>query len=223
MTAQNSIIRHSYRQQQLVSLLFALLVLNFSWTHAQRNAENLLWIENSVEVNSTIDMAWSVLADFAGVGEFHVLYDETILLTGNPSTVELGAERESLIPDGMFNLIQKERVIDLLEGAYFTYEVYDSEKSSLESVLVTYGVMTDEEGNVRIYNQIALKNGSKVWKNFSKRRQNRDSHLSLISYKHRIETGGSEKDIKQLKEWFALNDGNRSDPDLLATTDLKVN
>lgn len=223
MTTQNSIFTHSDRQHQLASLLFTLLVLNFSWTHAQRNAEKLLWIENSVQVNTTIDLAWSVLADFAGVGEFHVLYDETILLTGNPTTVVLGAERESLIPDGMFNLIQKERVVDLLDGAYFTYEVYDSERSSLESMLITYGVMTDEEGNVRIYNQIAFKEGSKVWKNFSRRKQKRDSQLSLMSYKHRIETGGSEKDIKKLKDWIALNEGKRSDPDLLATTDLKVN
>jgi len=223
MTGRNSILTHPERNYKLVSLLFALLVLNFSSTYAQRIAENLLWIENSVQVNSSIDQAWSVLADFAGVGDFHVLYDETILLTGNPSSVELGAERESLIPDGMFNLIQKERVVDVVDGAYFTYEVYDSDKSSMESMLVTYGVLMDEAGNVRIYNHITLADGSRVWKNFSKRKKNRESELSLMSYKHRIETGESEKDIKNLKKWYALNKKKGPDRELLATTDLKVN
>lgn len=223
MTLQNTRAAQSDIRFNLVTLIMALMVLNLTSTHAQKNAEYALWIENSVRVNSTTEQAWNVLADFAGTGAFHVLYDETILLKGEAKALVLGAERESLIPDGMFNLIQKERIVDLVDGAYFTYEVYDSDKSSMESMLVTYGVMTDEAGNVRIYNHVAIQEGPKVWKNFSKRRQNRDSEISLISYKHRIETGGSEKDIKRLKKWFALNEDKIPDQDLLATTDLKVN
>ena len=223
MTPQNSKIEQCHRPISLFSFLVAMLVMNMGISNAQKNAENALWIENSVHVNSTIDQAWNVLADFVGVGTFHVLYDETVLLSGNSKRVALGAERESLIPDGMFNLIQKERVVELVEGAYFTYEVFDSEKSALESMLVTYGVMTDEDGHVMIYNHVVVQEGSKVWKNLSKRKQNRDSQLSLISYKHHIETGGSEKDIKRLKKWFVLNENKRPDRDLLATTDLTVN
>jgi len=211
------------RSFNLVALVMVVFVLNLGSIHAQKNAEYALWIENSVQVNGTIDEAWQVLADFAGAGAFHVLYEETILLKGNPNRVVLGAERESLIPDGMFNLIQKERVVDLVDGAYFTYEVYDSDKSTLESMLVTYGVKMDEGGNVRIYHHLALAEGPGVWKNFSKRKQNRDSQLSLISFKHRIETGKSEKDIKSLKKWYALNEDKRPHRELLATTDLKVN
>ena len=223
MTLQYLIAAQSPRRFNFVTLLVVLMVLNFGSSHAQKNAEYALWIENSIRINSSTEQAWNVLADFAGVGAFHVLYDETILLKGEENALALGAERESLIPDGMFNLIQKERIVDLVDGAYFTYEVYHSDKSSLESMLVTYGVMKDEAGNVRIYNHVALQEGSKVWKNFSKRRQNRDSQISLISYKHRIETGGSEKDIKRLKKWFALYEDKQPDRDFLATTDLKVN
>ena len=208
---------------KIVSLLMTLLVLNLGSIHAQNNAEYALWIENSMQVNSTADRAWQVLADFGGTGNFHVLFDDTILLKGSSNAVVLGAERESLIPDGMFNLIQKERVVQLVDGTSFTYEVYESDKSSQESMLVTYGVRTDESGNVRIYNQIAFEEGSRVWKNFSKRKQNRDSQISLMSYKHRIETGGAEKDIKRLKKWFSLAEDKQPDGDLLATTDLKVN
>lgn len=223
MTSQTTGRAQTYRHLKLITLLTALLVLNPVSTNAQKNIDELLWIENSVQVNSTLDEAWKVLANFAGVGTFHVLYDETILLNGNSNEVAMGAERESLIPDGMFNLIQRERVVDVVDGAYFTYEVYDSEKPSMESMLVTYGVMSNEEGRVKIYHHITIEEGSKVWKNFSKRKQNRDSQMSLISYKHRIETGGSEKDIKRLKKWFALNEDKRPDRDLLATTDLTVN
>lgn len=200
-----------------------LFALNLGSIHSQKSSQHAFWIENSVQVNGTIEEAWKVLADFAGTGTFHALYEETILLKGNPNRVVLGAERESLIPDGMFNLIQKERVVDLVDGAYFTYEVYDSDKSSMESMLVTYGVLMDEGGNVRIYNYITLEDRSGVWKNFSKRKQSRDSQLSLISYKHRIETGESEKDIKSLKRWYALKEDKRPVRELLATTDVEVN
>lgn len=223
MTKQISYKAHSCNRLNLVTFLTVFFSLNLGLTNAQKNAEYTLWIENTVQVNSTLDEAWDVLANFAGTGAFHVLYDETIPLNGNSNTVSLGAERESLIPDGMYNVIQKERVVDVVDGAYFTYEIYDSEKPSLESMHITYGVLTDETGNVQIYNQITFQEGSKVWKNLSKRKQNRDSQMSLISYKHRIETGGSEKDIKRLKKWFALNEEKRQVRDLLATTDLTVN
>jgi hypothetical protein len=223
MTTKNTRIEQSGRRYSLVTLLTVLLVLNLGSVHSQKNSQHAFWIENSVQVNGTIEEAWQVLADFAGTGSFHVLYEETILLEGNPNKVVLGAERESLMPDGMFNLIQKERVVDVVDGAYFTYEVYDSDKSSTESMLVTYGVLMDEAGNVRIYNHITLEDGSSVWKNFSKRKKNRESQLSLMSYKHRIETGEGEKDIKILKKWYALNDKKGPDRELLATTDLKVN
>jgi hypothetical protein len=90
-------------------------------------------------------------------------------------------------------------------------------------MVITYGVRTDAEGNVIIYNQIAFKDGSKVWKKLSKRRQNRESQMSLISYKHHIETGEIEKDAKRLKEWLAMSENQRIDKDFIATTDLKVN
>ncbi len=223
MTTRNTTIAQSGRRFSLATLLTVLFVLNLGSIHAQKNSQHALWIDNSVQVNGTIEEAWQVLADFAGAGSFHVLYEETILLKGNPNGVVLGAERESLIPDGMFNLIQKERVVDLVDGAHFTYQVYDSDKSSMESMLVTYGVLMDEAGNVRIYNHITLEDRSGAWKNFSKRKRNRESQLSLISYKHRIETGESEKDIKILKKWYALNEKKGPDRELLATTDLKVN
>ncbi len=206
-----------------ITLMMLLLVLNIASTQAQKSTGYTLWIENSVQVNSTTDQAWKVLSDFVGTGAFHVLFDETVPLKGSSKQVAVGAERESLIPDGMFNSIQKERVVELVDGAYLTYEVYDSEKSALESMQITYGVMTDEAGKVRIYNRIALKEGSGVWMSFSRRKQNRDSQISLISYKHHIETGGSEKDVRRLKKWFANHKNSEPEPDMLATTDLKVN
>ena len=223
MSIEQSKTAQPLSRSTIITILMMLIVLNLASTRAQRNAGYTLWIENSVQVNSTAEQAWKVLSDFAGTGSFHVLFDETVLLNGSPNRVAVGAERESLIPEGMFNLIQKERVVELVDGAYFTYEVYDSDKSALESMHITYGVVEDEAGKVRIYNRISLEEGSGVWKNFSRRKQNRDSQISLISYKHHIETGGSEKDIKRLKRWFASRKKSQPEPDMLATTDLEVN
>ncbi len=204
-------------------MLILAFLLHVGTSAAQNKSDFNPLIENSILVESTIDQAWSVLANFAGVGRFHVLYDETNALNGSEGTLEVGAERESLMPDGMYNLILRERVVDLVDGAYFTFEVYQSEKAALESMRVTYGVISDEQGKVRIYNQVAFKDGSKVWKNFKKRKLNRDSQISLISYKHRIETGGSEKDLKRLKDWFDRKAGEKEEGEFIATSDLEAN
>ena len=98
-------------QSTFITLLMMLLVLNVASTRAQKKPGYTPWIENSVQVNTTADRAWKVLSDFAGAGAFHVLFDETLPLKGSSTQVAVGAERESLIPDGMFNSIQKERVV----------------------------------------------------------------------------------------------------------------
>lgn len=223
MTPLSIIKDLGYRRLSLASLYLCLFLLIPAFLKAQSNPENTLWLENSVQINGTVDEAWDVLADFAGVGDFHVLYDEAIILNRSSSEVALGVERESFMPDGMYNVIQKERVVDVLDGAYFTYEIYDSEKQAMESMLVTYGVSSDADGNVTIYNYVTFKEEARVWKKFSKRKYDRESRISLISFKHRIETGGAEKDLKRLKKWYALEEENQSNRDFLATTDVKVN
>ena len=213
----------SFKRLNFAFLFMCLFLFDPAPIKSQTRPDNALWLENSVQINGTVDEAWDVLADFAGVGDFHVLYDEAIILNRSSNEVALGVERESFMPDGMYNLIQKERVVDVLEGAYFTYEIYDSEKPTMESMLVTYGVSSDADGNVTIYNHVTFKEDARVWKKFSKRKHNRESQISLISFKHRIETGDAEKDLKRLKKWYALEGENQTNRDFLATTDIKVN
>ena len=206
-----------------MSVFVAFVFFSLVGIQAQQGMIYPVLIENSMEVNSSVEEAWAVLSDFGGTGSFHILYDETTLLHGKTDRAELGSERESLMPDGMFNVILKERVVNVVDGSQLTFKIYDSEKSSLESMLVTYGVVMDKHGKVYIYNRVGFNETSGVWKKFAKRKHDRDSKLSLMSYKHHIETGESEKDLKRLKDWIEYQKDNRSDGDVVATTDLKLN
>ena len=102
MTPLSTINDLSYRRLSLATLYLCLFLLIPAFLKAQSNPENTLWLENSVQINGTVDEAWDVLADFAGVGDFHVLYDEAIILNRSSSEVALGVERESFMPDGMY-------------------------------------------------------------------------------------------------------------------------
>lgn len=199
---------------ETMTLLLLLGVVN-SW--AQNLRTDQVVIENSIQVNSTINQAWLVLSDFAGVGNFHVLYDESSAINESSPFAVLGAERESLMPNGIYNNILKERVIDLVEGSHYTFEVFDSENISLESMEVTYGVRTDAEGLPEIYSRMTYDMGSGVKTSFSKRRFNRDNKISLLSYKYYIETGKVEKDLKSLKKWFNSNETRSDGGELIAT------
>ena len=223
MTPRDALTLSPEIRRKSISTFAVFMLFCLVGIQAQLGLNYPVLIENSIEVNSSVEEAWAVISDFGGTGNFHVLYEETTLLQGSADRAELGSERESLMPDGMFNVILKERIVNLVDGSQLTFEIYDSEKSSLESMLVTYGVATDNQGKVLIYNQVGFKEGSGVWKNFAKRKHNRDSKLSLMSFKHRIETGESEKNLKRLKDWFEVQEDNRPDETIVATTDLKLN
>ena len=206
----------------LKHLAIVILFLTLPTGFAQNSTKASDMVENSVAVNSSLDEAWLVLADFAGVGNFHVLYEESRPINGTPALASIGAERESLMPNGNYNTILKERIVNLVEGSQYTYEVYDSENTSLETMQVTYGVRTGVDGRVVIYSRMSYEMGSLVQNNLVKRKFNRDNRNSLLSYKYYIETGETEKDLKKLKKWFKENEKSLTTDDFLATNTVLI-
>lgn len=197
-------------------LILLLLVLSFFGTRSQQVNQGQVVIEDKIRVNSSMDRVWLVLSDFSGVGSFHALYDESSAIKPGSKYAAVGAERESLMPDGMYNVILKERVIDLVEGSHYTFEVYESENTPLESMQVTYGLRTDAAGFPEIYSRLSYDMGSAVKTNMSKRRFRKSNKLSLLSYKYYIETGLVEKDLKRLRKWSSANETDSAQTDLIA-------
>ena len=95
-----------------------MLVLVLSNLNAQEsNRESgMRIISDEVVINSSPAEAWETLTAFGNVSDFLSTIDEGSALNGSLDLAVLGAERESIIPKGIHNIIQKERIINLLKG-----------------------------------------------------------------------------------------------------------
>lgn len=183
-------------------LLLGVLLMTSSILLSQAPSNLYRIVENRLTVDASPEHAWKVLSDFSGVSDYHALFDESNLLKGKEGSVEVGSERESHIPDGINNVILKERITNMLEGSFYSYTVFDWENIPLEGMSVTYGVGINELGQTEIYNRTAYCMTSGVVTSLTRGKFERGSRDSLISFKYYIETGQSEKDLKKLRKWY---------------------
>jgi hypothetical protein len=190
-----------------------MLVLVLSNLNAQEsNRESgMRIISDEVVINSSPAEAWETLAAFGNVSNFLSTIDEGSALNGSLDLAVLGAERESIIPKGIHNIIQKERIIELVEGAYYTYEVYESENFSVKKMYVTYGVKLDSEGNTVLYGITEYKMNSGLATRMVKGKLGKGNMDSLIAYKYYIETGEENSDIDSLRKRYDEDERMKSE------------
>jgi len=174
-------------------------------------------IGNEVIVNSSPEDVWQALASFGNVSSFLSTIDEGSALNGTLNLAVVGSERESIIPQGINNIIQKERIIELMEGIYYTYDVYESESLPVKKMLITYGIKLNEEGNTVLYSRIKYKMNSGLKTRMLKGKLDKGNMDSLIAYKYYIETGEENRDIVVLRKRYKYRDQIQSDNDLIAT------
>ncbi len=202
-------------------MLIATVLVISSSLSAQGSSNVYRVIENRVMVEAPVETAWAALADFSGVSRFHALFDESSLLKGE-KRVAVGNERESHIPDGINNVILKERITEMKEGSFYSYTVYEWENIPLESMSVTYGVGVNPRGETEIYNRTVYRMTTGVATGLARGKFEKGSRDSLISYKYFIETGKNQKDLKKLRKWFKRKEKENAADELLAHNDLLV-
>lgn len=174
-------------------------------------------VGNEVIVNSSPEDVWQALASFGNVSSFLSTIDEGSALNGTLNEAVVGSERESIIPQGINNIIQKERIIELMEGVYYTYDVYESESLPVKKMLITYGIKLDASGKTVLYSRIKYKMNSGLKTRMLKGKLDKGNMDSLIAYKYYIETGEENRDIVVLRKRYKDRDQIQSDNDLIAT------
>ena len=175
-------------------------------------------IGNEVIVNSSPEDVWQALASFGNVSSFLSTIDEGAALNGTLNLAVIGAERESIIPQGINNIIQKERIIELMEGVFYTYDVYESESLPVKKMYVTYGIKLSKEGKSVLYSVIKYKMNSSLKTRMLRGKLDKGNMDSLIAYKYYIETGEENRDIEVLRKRYKSSGQNESHDDLIATS-----
>lgn len=181
------------------------------------DGEKMEVLENQVIVQNSHKAVWKALSSFGNVSSFHTTIDESVMLNGTEEEARLGAEREIQIPDGIHNIINKERIITYIEEVYYTYEVYESENFPNKIMQVTYGVRLDAKGRTVLFSKTFYKLNNALNTKFLKRKMKRASMDSLLAYKYYIETGERNTDIKTLRKRYH-DEGEDRNNDYVLTT-----
>lgn len=202
-----------------VVMLFFVMMSHVNAQQSQKEIQ-LKTISNELVVKGSVEEVWSALASFGNVSSFLSTIDESYPLNGSRVIAAEGSERESLVPDGMNNIIYKERITDIVEGSYYTYEVYDSENFTLEKMIVTFGVTSDKEGRTILYSRMRYKMNSALMTHFLRRKLNKINFNSLIGYKYYVETGEKNTDIKSLRKRYYKEEQGIPDHELIADNGL---
>ncbi len=155
-------------------------------------------VEYEVPVDVTSEKAWSILARFVDVGEFHsgVLKSKII---GEKSS-GAGASRCCELPK---NVTVYERILEWNDGQSYTYDVYEWKNFPLKKMLTTFGVQSKLPQRRTIVRQVVdyrLSPGflTPIMKG-TLRKAVRDT---LLGYKHFMETGEANVDLRKLRESY---------------------
>ena len=159
-------------------------------------------VQYEMVVNTTPKKAWEILADFGNVGKFHPQLESSKSVNGSAAKAELGCDRECVITDGKKKIYVKEKIIDYVEGQYYTYDFYEWKNFPLNKSLNTFGVKMNGEGKTVIYSIINYRLKPGFLTILMKGKVRSSARESLLGYKHYLETGEIKADMKSLKERY---------------------
>lgn len=184
--------------------LLLLLMLAATGLSAQHviDGEKMKFFENKVLVNNSPEEVWKILASFGDVSDFHSTIDDSSAINGSSDAAVLGSEREIQIPDGINNIIHKERIIDVIDGIYYTYEVYQAENIPMKKMYVTYGLRSNFKGQTILYSKTYYKFNNALANGLLKKKLNRANMDSLLAYKYYMESGEKDTEIKELRKRY---------------------
>lgn len=185
-------------------LLVLMFLISLGSTHAQVKSDlkkNKI-IHNKVVVEGSPQEVWKVLKAYGDVSSFNATIDESYMLNEGSGNAELGAEREIHIPNGINNIINKERIVDFVDGVYYTYDVYDTENFPIRQMEVTYGVRMDNRGRTILFSKTYFKLNNRINTKLLKGKIIKGNMDSLLAFKYFIENGDNNSDIKSLRKRY---------------------
>lgn len=181
-----------------------MFLISLGSTHAQVKSDlkkNKI-IHNKVVVEGSPQEVWKVLKAYGDVSSFNATIDESYMLNEGSGNAELGAEREIHIPNGINNIINKERIVDFVDGVYYTYDVYDTENFPIRQMEVTYGVRRDNRGRTILFSKTYFKLNNRINTKLLKGKIIKGNMDSLLAFKYFIENGDNNSDIKSLRKRY---------------------
>lgn len=168
-------------------------------------------ILNQVIVEGSPQQVWKVLKAYGTVSNFNATIDESYMLDQSTGEAKLGAEREIHIPNGINNIINKERIVAYVDGVYYTYDVYETENFPTKQMEVTYGVRRNGSGQTVLFSRMEYEMNNYLNTRMFKGKLKKSNFDSLLSFKNYIETGEMNTDLKELRKRYSETESEDED------------
>lgn len=150
-----------------------------------------------VTVAATPEAAWSVIARFAQVGDFHAGVERSACINGQAEGV--GAERVCYFSKGR---MMKDRITNWQEGKEYTFETFAWEKLPLSRAIHTIGVRRNAQGQTELYQRTTYEMNSGIKTMLAKGKVRRQIKDNLLGYKYFIETGEVAADMRSIEHHY---------------------
>lgn len=191
-------------------ILLVLFSISIGTINAQVNSDfnfrRSKIIHNEVIIDESPDQVWKVLKAYGEVSNYNATIDKSHMLNDGTGDAELGAEREIYIPNGIYNIINKERIVEYVEGVSYTYEVFHTENFPTREMEVTYGIRRNGLGQTILFSRMEYQMNNYLNTRMYKGKLRKSNFDSLLSFKNYIETGKMNKNLKELRKQYSENE-----------------
>ena len=147
-------------------------------------------VEYSTVVDAGQSTVWGVISDLEQAARYDLSIDESLLLNGlGEQELAVGLQREAHLPDGNYNIILTEELVDIEQGRLLVFEMVDSENLSLKRMRITLGLRPLESGKTELFNRIEYIPSSRWRAQSLKRKFEEVSRTRVLSYSYYLNSG----------------------------------
>ena len=155
-----------------------------------------------VPVLAPPEKTWDVLVRFGDVGDFLSVVSTSHPLNGNGTRAILGAERYCELPNGSCTIYLSERITAFEDGKSYTYDVFDWKHFPLARMENRFEVRPNGQGNSVLQQRARFRLRPGFLTVLAKGKLRKGIRETLLAYKHKIETGESNTDVKRLSKKY---------------------
>lgn len=151
-------------------------------------------------VDATPQEVWAALADFGNAEHIAASIYESDTI-GDVQEMGVGCERYCNLEFQGNQVHVKERVFEVEDGHYYTYDVYEFVNFPAKQFHATFGVKTNEAGQTVVFNLVdyKLKYGMTP---LMRGTMQESARTTVLGYKHFVETGNGNLALDELEALY---------------------
>lgn len=159
-------------------------------------------IHYEMPIRVTREVLWKVLLQYGDVSAFHAGVARSFHVEGSRNEASIGCERVCQIVDLGLHITLKERIVELVEGSSYKYEVYEWKNFPLREMYFEFRISGSTATHTILEINIDYQAKPAFLTPLMAGKMKRLARDVLLGYKHYAETGETRVPIGKLKAMY---------------------